>query len=243
MLFDRIHRRRGAAQRRSLPRPWPDIVPSAARQTPGFSADAWRLDQAILSLSEEKGASPGFFWRRSWVLNLANVYVHVRINQWSAAEYNALGMYNSVEFIHQFYIFLVLSAFNIIITVYALYLNQMLQIRWRRWLTRRYIATWRTHRPHLFPSAALRRTGRQSRSAHPGRSQPFHHLCDEPVAWPDDGGGVAVLVPVHPVGIVGSRRNSARHSGALGTFPVIWFGPHCSIPASAPGSASRSGGR
>jgi vitamin B12/bleomycin/antimicrobial peptide transport system ATP-binding/permease protein len=109
--------------------------------------DAWRLAKPYF-LSEEK--------RVAWILlaavialNLANVYVHVRINQWSAAEYNALGQYNYDEFIYQFYIFLVLSAFNIVITVYALYLNQMLQIRWRRWLTRRYLATWLTDRTYF----------------------------------------------------------------------------------------------
>src|ERR1700689_5311462 len=53
--------------------------------------DAWRLAKPYF-LSEEK--------RVAWILlaavialNLANVYVHVRINQWSAAEYNALGQY------------------------------------------------------------------------------------------------------------------------------------------------------
>ncbi|MGH6969381.1 MAG: ABC transporter ATP-binding protein/permease, partial [Stellaceae bacterium] len=61
----------------------------------------------------------------------------------------ALGQYTWDAFIHQFYIFLVLSAFNIGITVYALYLNQMLQIRWRRWLTRRYIATWLADRTYF----------------------------------------------------------------------------------------------
>ncbi len=110
-------------------------------------ADAWRLTKPYF-VSEEKVAA----WTlvvAVVLLNLANVYVHVRINQWSAAEYNALGMYNYDEFIHQFWIFLILSAFNIVITVYALYLNQMLQIRWRRWLTRRYLATWLTDRTYF----------------------------------------------------------------------------------------------
>ncbi|HEY7990008.1 MAG TPA: ABC transporter ATP-binding protein/permease [Stellaceae bacterium] len=110
-------------------------------------ADAWRLTKPYF-VSEEKVAA----WTllaAVVLLNLANVYVHVRINQWSAAEYNALGMYNYDEFIYQFWVFLVLSAFNIVITVYALYLNQMLQIRWRRWLTRRYITTWLTDRTYF----------------------------------------------------------------------------------------------
>jgi len=110
-------------------------------------ADAWRLTKPYF-VSEEKVAA----WTllaAVVLLNLANVYVHVRINQWSAAEYNALGTYNYDEFIYQFWVFLVLSAFNIVITVYALYLNQMLQIRWRRWLTRRYITTWLTDRTYF----------------------------------------------------------------------------------------------
>jgi vitamin B12/bleomycin/antimicrobial peptide transport system ATP-binding/permease protein len=110
-------------------------------------ADAWRLTKPYF-VSEEKFAA----WTllaMVVLLNLGNVYVHVRINQWSAAEYNALGTYNYDEFIYQFWIFLILSAFNIVITVYALYLNQMLQIRWRRWLTRRYLATWLTDRTYF----------------------------------------------------------------------------------------------
>src|SRR5918996_6485857 len=32
--------------------------------------------------------------------------------------------------------------FTIIFAVYQLYLNQMLEIRWRRWLTERYLRAW-----------------------------------------------------------------------------------------------------
>lgn len=152
MLFERIT---GAEALRST-----DSAPSmgaarAAARRRDF-VDAWRLTKPYF-FSEEKVVA--------WILlvavvflNLANVYVHVRINQWSAAEYNALGTYNYDEFIYQFWIFLILSGFNIVITVYALYLNQMLQIRWRRWLTRRYLATWLTDRTYF----RLQLTGVQS---------------------------------------------------------------------------------
>jgi vitamin B12/bleomycin/antimicrobial peptide transport system ATP-binding/permease protein len=144
MLFERIT---GAEALRSS-----DIVAATAAATRAATRrrdliDAWRLTKPYF-VSEEKFAA----WTllaAVVVLNLANVYVHVRINQWSAAEYNALGMYDYNEFIYQFWIFLILSAFNIVITVYALYLNQMLQIRWRRWLTRRYLATWLTDRTYF----------------------------------------------------------------------------------------------
>jgi len=109
--------------------------------------DAWRLAKPYFA-SEERYVAWGLLGAVI-ALNLANVYVHVRINQWVAAEYDALGQYNYAEFIRQFIIFLVLSAFNIVITVYALYLNQMLQIRWRRWLTRRYITAWLADRTYF----------------------------------------------------------------------------------------------
>ena len=142
MLFERIT---GAEALRSSDVPAVNTSRAAARRRD--LVDAWRLTRPYF-VSEEKFAA----WTllaAVVLLNLGNVYVHVRINQWSAAEYNALGAYNYNEFIYQFWIFLILSAFNIVITVYALYLNQMLQIRWRRWLTRRYLATWLTDRTYF----------------------------------------------------------------------------------------------
>ncbi len=144
MLFERIT---GAEALRSADTSAAVAAASRAAARRRDLADAWRLTKPYF-VSEEKVAA----WTlvvAVVLLNLANVYVHVRINQWSAAEYNALGMYNYDEFIYQFWIFLILSAFNIVITVYALYLNQMLQIRWRRWLTRRYLATWLTDRTYF----------------------------------------------------------------------------------------------
>src|SRR5262249_33703381 len=35
-----------------------------------------------------------------------------------------------------------LAGANVLLVVYQLYLNQWLQIRWRRWLTRRYLGDW-----------------------------------------------------------------------------------------------------
>jgi len=38
--------------------------------------------------------------------------------------------------------FALLAASHIVVAVYQLYLNQMLQIRWRRWLTSAYLGAW-----------------------------------------------------------------------------------------------------
>ena len=67
---------------------------------------------------------------------------NLRINAWNNAFYNALQAFNSGELFRQLGSFCILVAFAIAMSVYALYLNQMLQIRWRRWLTRRYLGAW-----------------------------------------------------------------------------------------------------
>jgi putative ATP-binding cassette transporter len=81
-------------------------------------------------------------------LNLGNVYISVRINKWNNAFYNALQAFNGGEFFRQLGVFCILAALAITMSVYALYLNQMLQIRWRRWLTRKYLATWLADRAY-----------------------------------------------------------------------------------------------
>lgn len=105
-----------------------------------FVRDLWALLQPYWK-SEERG--------RAWLLLLANiglilvtVYVTVLFNQWYNAFYNALQAKAQAEFFHQIGRFCVLAAIYILIAVYRIYLNQMLQIRWRRWLTDRYLSDW-----------------------------------------------------------------------------------------------------
>src|SRR6202521_5666998 len=102
--------------------------------------DAWRLTKAYWA-SEEKWSAWGVLLAII-ALNLGNGYISVRINEWNNAFYGALQAFNGGEVLHQLGIFSLLAAFYIAFAVYALYLNQMLQIRWRRWLTRRYLGAW-----------------------------------------------------------------------------------------------------
>src|SRR5262245_49308319 len=105
-----------------------------------FVRDLWALLQPYWK-SEER--------RRAWLLLLANitlilvtVYMTVLFNQWYNAFYNTLQAKAKVEFFHQLGRFCMLAAIYILIAVYRIYLNQMLQIRWRRWLTERYLSNW-----------------------------------------------------------------------------------------------------
>src|SRR4029079_4661371 len=54
----------------------------------------------------------------------------------------ALQNMDKAAFFAQLIKFSWLAGAYIVIAVYQLYLNQMLQIRWRRWLTDRYLGEW-----------------------------------------------------------------------------------------------------
>jgi vitamin B12/bleomycin/antimicrobial peptide transport system ATP-binding/permease protein len=82
------------------------------------------------------------------LLNLGNVYVGVRINEWNRAFYNALQAFDAHELFRQIGIFAILVACAVACSVSALYLNQWLQIRWRRWLTLRHLSAWLANRAY-----------------------------------------------------------------------------------------------
>jgi vitamin B12/bleomycin/antimicrobial peptide transport system ATP-binding/permease protein len=75
-------------------------------------------------------------------IELANVGIAVMLNQWNNRFYNALQDRNWDNFVTELLIFCVLAAIYIVLAVYQLYLNQWLQIRWRRWLTAGYLGHW-----------------------------------------------------------------------------------------------------
>jgi putative ATP-binding cassette transporter len=76
------------------------------------------------------------------LLELSVVAINVLINQWNARFYNALQDRNWDTFVSELLFFCLLAGAYIVLAVYQLYLNQWLQIRWRRFLTTRYLAGW-----------------------------------------------------------------------------------------------------
>jgi len=75
-------------------------------------------------------------------IELSIVGITVLLNSWNANFYNALQDKNWDAFVYQLGYFSILAAAFILLAVYQLYLNQWLQIRWRRWLTRSYLDHW-----------------------------------------------------------------------------------------------------
>ena len=107
--------------------------------------DAWRLAKPYW-FSEEKWSAWGLLLAVI-VLNLGNVYISVRINEWNNAFYNALQKLDGASFFGNWVSFAswpppLLSWRSMPI------LSQMLQIRWRRWLTRRYLSSWLADRSY-----------------------------------------------------------------------------------------------
>jgi vitamin B12/bleomycin/antimicrobial peptide transport system ATP-binding/permease protein len=75
-------------------------------------------------------------------LQLFQVWLNVKFNSWYNTFYNALQNKDWNVFIYQLGVFSILAAAFIVTAVYQLYLQQWLQIRWRRWLTKRYLGRW-----------------------------------------------------------------------------------------------------
>jgi vitamin B12/bleomycin/antimicrobial peptide transport system ATP-binding/permease protein len=76
------------------------------------------------------------------LLTLGMVYLTVLLNQWNNTFYSALQDKNLAAFRGQLFRVTWLIAIFIVLAVYQVYLNQMLEIRWRRWLTDRYLGAW-----------------------------------------------------------------------------------------------------
>ncbi|MGA8947763.1 MAG: ABC transporter ATP-binding protein/permease [Pseudolabrys sp.] len=103
-------------------------------------------------------ASPYFYSEDRWAgrillaavvaIELSIVGLNVLLNSWNNAFYNALQDKDWDAFVYQLGYFCVLATAFILLAVYQLYLNQWLQILWRRWLTETYLDRWLTEANH-----------------------------------------------------------------------------------------------
>jgi putative ATP-binding cassette transporter len=103
-------------------------------------ATVWRI-AAPYFRSEDKWAGRGLL-AAVIIIELLIVAITVLINQWNSRFYNALQDRNWDSFVSELIYFSVLAAIYIVLAVYQLYLNQWLQIRWRKWLTQHYLGDW-----------------------------------------------------------------------------------------------------
>src|SRR5215472_6850218 len=118
----------------------------AAARERGFLRQAWDLAWPYWK-SDEKWSAVGLLGGIV-ALNLFNVWLSVRFNYWNNAFYNALQEYNWREFWRQFGIFGLIAVSSIVVGVYSYYLRGILHIRWRRWLTDRFLRHWLDHQAY-----------------------------------------------------------------------------------------------
>jgi putative ATP-binding cassette transporter len=103
-------------------------------------ATVWRI-AAPYFRSEDKWAGNALL-ASVIAIELSLVFISVLLNQWNNRFYNALQEKNWEGFVTEIGFFCVLATFYIALSVYQLYLNQWLQIRWRQWLTSHYLGEW-----------------------------------------------------------------------------------------------------
>jgi len=106
-----------------------------------FFRDLWKLAKPYWWSSDERWFARGIL-ALVIVLNLLMVYINYRITEWYNTFYNDLQQYRAAAAWHGMLIFVLLATPYIIAAVYQTYLAQMLQIRWRRWLTAKYLDSW-----------------------------------------------------------------------------------------------------
>jgi vitamin B12/bleomycin/antimicrobial peptide transport system ATP-binding/permease protein len=108
--------------------------------------DAWRIAKPYW-VSDERWVAR-FLLAAIVILSLLLVWINVRLNTWRNDFYNTLQNYDENGFFRQLVIFTLLAGGFIVIAVYQTYLQQMLQIRWRRWMTRAYLHQWLSHKAY-----------------------------------------------------------------------------------------------
>ena len=76
------------------------------------------------------------------VLNLGSVYMLVLLNEWNRVFYDALQNKDAAVFWTQLGRFTYLAMIFVAIAIYRFYLTQLLQLRWRAWMTRHLMGRW-----------------------------------------------------------------------------------------------------
>jgi vitamin B12/bleomycin/antimicrobial peptide transport system ATP-binding/permease protein len=92
-------------------------------------------------VSEERWAARGLL-ALIIAINLTIVWVNVSLNSWNGEFYNSLQDKKFELFKRLVLEFFGWAFLFIVLTVYQQYLTQMLQIRWRTWLTHQWLARW-----------------------------------------------------------------------------------------------------
>ena len=131
------------------------------RDAHGFASKLWSLTRPYWYAEERQELSllgRRLAVREAWIargllalivgLTFFIVYVSKLLNAWNARFFNALQERNANAFWDELIYWVVLVALFIIAFVYRQWLTQMLQVRWRRWLSEVYFRDWLSDRTY-----------------------------------------------------------------------------------------------
>ncbi len=111
-----------------------------------FVKNVWALTKSYWQSEEKKKAY--LLLLAIIALTLGVVFMLVQLNQWYNIFYSALQNYEKEKIFSELFHFSWLAFIYIILAVYAFYLQQVLIINWRRWLTNAYIDEWLNHKTY-----------------------------------------------------------------------------------------------
>ena len=159
-------------------------------------------------------AAPYFYSEDRWpgrlllaaviAVELSLVGITVLLTYWQNSFYNALQGRDWDVFVNQLIYWCFLATCATVLQVYKLYLNQWLQIRWRRWMTRQYLNSWLDEFDPL-PHAIARQHRRQPGPAHRRRHSDVHRALVDHRRRPDERDRDALVVHRHPLDAVERR--------------------------------------
>lgn len=106
----------------------------------------WQLTARYWKSEEKKSA--WMYLLGIIILTMAAVYMTLLLNDWFNEFYSALQNYDSEAVYHGLIRFTAIAFGHIAFSVYAYYLQQTLALRWRRWMTEKYLTRWTSR--HMF---------------------------------------------------------------------------------------------
>lgn len=102
--------------------------------------DNWRLSSQYF-LSEER-IYARYMLLILVVMQFISLGLDVALTYWNKDFLNAIASYDRSAFFHSFIYFAFLAAGIILTSIFKSYLTQLLQLRWRRWLTDNFLSNY-----------------------------------------------------------------------------------------------------
>ena len=140
-----------------------------------FIGQAWALTKPYFQ-SDEKWKARSLLLAIV-ALNLGLVYMAVLFNDWNKLFYDALQEKNATVFWAQLGRFSYLAFAFIVIAVYKFYITQLLEMRWRAWMTGHYLERWLSN--HAFYQLELNRYRPQANGDAPNPDNPDQRIQED----------------------------------------------------------------